>query len=434
MAFPCVDKIYDAGPRYCTGLAYLDDYLYVLYWGGWPNYDPQVHKLNPETYEKVAQWTAPYQACMASAICTDCESIYVGTSNRGSTGHHWPLHVYKIDPFTMTTIASFQGYGWTGDTSAITIRFDYKSQNLIVLDDRNIYRIWKLRQDLTEVMHKTAESGWPPSQWHAHDLTLLGDYFYVASGGTPGAIIKRRISDLEFIDYFEGTIDDPDDYIEGIFFNVCNDGRYIYTATYDYKEERPTRLIKVDPVDMLRCGTYYAGPGRMMAYGSYAYGDPMRIYMMLNGWDGVYWPDAQEGEVVLQVNPDGMVLTQEYVNWTGEWNDAYRAIGDGSRLHVGFWGGGGVGRSVFQFEETGDTRGTVGIGNKVILSTAEDKRAVEKISAPSVGDKGILIDTPSLRCFLPKSSVRVGNACEVQNATDRRFARKRTLAHTCSIP
>jgi len=370
MSFPTIDNIYAEGDRSCSGMAYLDPYLYVLYWGGWPAYDPKVHKINPITYEKIAEWTAPYQAAMASSICTDCEYIYVGTSNRGSTGHHYPLHVYKIDPATMTTVASFTGYGTTGDTSAVAIQFDFQSKRLIVLDDRNIYRIWKLKQDLTEEMHKDAESGWPPSQWHGNDLTLLGDYFFVASGGTPGEIIKRRISDLEMVDYFQGTFDDPDDYIEGIFFNICNDGHYLYTATYDYMEKRPARLIKVNPSDMTRVGTYYGASDELLAYGSYAYGG--KVYMLLYGRDGVYWPNQQEGEVVIQVDPTTMTRSARYVNWTGEWNSAYRAVGDGSRLHVGFWGDGGVFRSVLQFAESGaelcaPSCGLIALGDKVML-------------------------------------------------------------------
>jgi hypothetical protein len=244
-----------------------------------------------------------------------------------------------------------------------------------VLEDRHPYRIYKLKQDLTEEMRKDAETGWPPSQHFGNDLTILGDYCFIATGGTPGEIVKRRISDLEMVDYFQGTTDDPDDYIEGIFFNLCNDGEYIYTATYDYSEDRPTRLIKVNPSDMTRAGTYYGASDELMAYGSYSYGG--KVYMLLNGWDGVYWPDAQEGEVVLQIDPTTMTRTARYVNWTGEWNDAYRAIGDGSRLHVGFWGGAGVLRSVLQFAEHGTELcalcGKISIGDKVMLCPIGDR-------------------------------------------------------------
>ena len=367
MSFPTVDNIYTEGEPSCSGVVYLDPYLYVLYWGGWPAYEPKVHQINPVTYEKIGEWTAPYQAAMAKAICTDCEYIYVGTSNRGSTGNHHPLHVYKIDPDTMATVASWAGQA-TGDRWAEAIQFDFQSERLLVLDDKGRYRIIKLKQDLTVDMIKDAESGWPPSQYHGHDLTILGDYFYVASGGTPGEIIKRRISDLEMVDYFQGTTDDPDDYIEGIFFNICNDGAYLYTATYDYSEERPTRLIKVNPADMSRVGTYYGAATEMMAYGSCYYGG--KVYMLLYGWDGVYWPDQQEGEHVLQIDPATMGKTAEYVNWTGEWTDAVVGVGDGSRLHVGFWGESI--RGVLQFAEEGaelcaPTAGIVALGDKVLL-------------------------------------------------------------------
>ena len=369
MSFPTVDNIYTEGERSCSGLAYLDPYLYVLHWGGWPAYEPTLHKVNPDTYDKIAQWTAPYQSAFSQSICTDCEYIYVGTSNRGPTGGHHPIHVYKIDPDTMATVASWAGEA-TGDVWAESIEFDFQSERLLVLEDRHRYRINKLKQDLTEEMHKDAESGWPPSQWFGNDLTILGDYCYIATGGTPGEIVKRRISDLEMVDYFQGTTDDPDYYIEGIFFNICNDGHYIYTATYDYDESRPTRLIKVDPSDMTRVGTYYGAVDELMAYGSYAYGG--KVYMMLNGWDGVYWPDHQEGEQVLQIDPTTMTKTARYQNWTGDWNDAYKAVGDGSRLHVGFWGGSGVFRTVLQFAVSGTefcapTCGIAALGDKVML-------------------------------------------------------------------
>jgi len=274
---------------------------------------------------------------------------------------------YKIDPDTMATVASWAGQA-SGDAWAEAIQYDFQSERLLVLEDRNLYRITKLRpDDLSEEMHKDAESGWPPSQWHGNDLTILGDYFYVATGGTPGAIVKRRISDLEMVDYFEGTIDDPDDYIEGIFFNLCNDGEYLYTATYDYREERPTRLIKVNPLDMTRAGTYYGVATEMMAYGSCAYGG--KVYMLLMGWDGVYWPDHQEGEHVLQIDPTTMTKTAELVNWTGEWTDAVVGVGDGSRLHLAFWGESI--RSVLQFAEEGTPLcivcGKVAVGDKVFL-------------------------------------------------------------------
>ena len=369
MSFPTVDNIYTEGEPSCSGVVYLDPYLYVLYWGGWPAYEPKVHQINPVTYEKIGEWTAPYQAAMAKAICTDCEYIYVGTSNRGSTGNHHPLHVYKIDPDTMATVASWAGQA-TGDRWAEAIQFDFQSERLLVLDDKGRYRIIKLKQDLTVDMIKDAESGWPPSQYHGHDLTILGDYFYVASGGTPGEIIKRRISDLEMVDYFQGNPNDPDDYIEGIFFNVCNDGEYIYTATYDYSEERPSRLIKVDPSDMSRVGTYYGASDEVLAYGSYAYGG--KVYMLMYGWNGIFWsePGFEEGEQVLQINPATMAKTARYVNWDVDWNAAYRAVGDGSRLHVGFWGN--ASRGVLQFAEEGTelcvpTCGIVALGDKVML-------------------------------------------------------------------
>ena len=369
MSFPTVDNIYAEGPTgYGSGITYLDPYLYVLYWGGWPAYEPKVHKLNPETYEKIAEWTAPYQAAFAQSICTDCEYIYVGTSNRGPTGGHHPIHVYKIDPDTMATVASWAGQA-SGDVWAEAIQFDFQSERLLVLEDRGRYRIYKLRQDLTEEMRKDAESGWPPSQWYGNDLTILGDYCYIATGGTPGEIVKRRISDLEMVDYFQGAIDDPDDYIEGIFFNICNDGRYLYTATYDYREERPTRLIKVNPSDMTRAGTYYGASDELLAYGSYAYGG--KVYMLLYGWNGIWWnePGYAEGEVVLQIDPTTMTKTARYANWTGDWNSAYRAVGDGSRLHIVFWGQ--ATRSVLQFAEHGTglcaTCGKISIGNKVML-------------------------------------------------------------------
>ena len=430
MAFPCVDNVYTNGFGSCSDSAYIDPYLYVLYWGGWPSYDPKVYKLDPVTYEKIAQWTAPYQAAFGEAITSDCEYLYVGTSNRGATGQHHPLHVYKIDPDTMATITSWQGPGG-GDRWASALKFDFKTERLFLLDDVGRYQIYKLRKDLTLEMSIAAESSGPPWQWYGNDLTVLGDYFYVATGGTPGQIVKRRTSDLELVDWFTGYENEPDDYIEGIFFNVCNDGEFLYTATYDYSEYRPLRLIKVKPEDMSRWSTYYGSSDELMAYGSYYYGG--RVYITNYGWNGIYWdePGFAEGEVVLQINPDGMYETDRYMNWGVDWAYGWKGmIGDGSRLHVGM---SNPARSVLQFEVGGDTRSTVGIGNKVILSTAEDKRAVEKISVPQVGNRGMLINTPSRRCFLPEPSIRVGNACEIQSAKDRRFARKRTIAHTCGI-
>ena len=367
MAFPTVDNIYTQGDSACTGLVYLDPYLFALQYGGWPSYQPKVHKINPDTYEKISEWLAPAGAAFAQSICTDCEHLYVGTSNVGPTGGHHPLHVFKIDPATMTTIASWAGEP-TGDVWAEGMQFDFQSERLLVLEDRHPYRINKLKQDLTVDMVKDAESGWPPSQHFGNDLTILGDYCFIATGGTPGEIVRRRISDLEMVDYFQGNPNDPDNYIEGIFFNVCNDGEYIYTATYDYGEYRPTRLIKVNPSDMTRAGTYYGAADELMAYGSYAYGG--KVYMLLNGWDGVYWPHHQEGEVVLQIDPATMTRTARYVNWTGDYNDCSKAVGDGSRLHVGFWSR--TTRAIFQFAEPGAALcerpcGIVALGDKVML-------------------------------------------------------------------
>jgi len=127
MSFPTVDNIYTEGERSCTGLAYLDPYLYVLYWGGWPSYQPTLHKINPDTYEKIDEWAAPSGAAFAQSICTDCEYLYVGTSNVGATGHHHPIHVFKIDPETTTTVASWAGQS-TGDVWAEAIQFDFQSE------------------------------------------------------------------------------------------------------------------------------------------------------------------------------------------------------------------------------------------------------------------------------------------------------------------
>ena len=423
MSFPCVDRIYE-GENQTTGLVYLDPYLYVLYYGGWPTWSPSVHKIDPETYEKIGEWIAPGDAAMAMGICTDCEHVYVGTSNTGTTGHHWPSHVFKIDTETMTTIASFQGYGTTGDSSIRSIRFDFKTERLIALDDRYLYRTYKLRQDLTEEMHKDAESGYHPSQFNGYDLTILDDHFYVTTGGVPGEIVKRRISDLEMVDYFSGYLEEPDCDIEGLFFNICNDGEFLYVATYDYDEYRPTRLIKIKPSDMSRWSTYYGQSDELLAYGSYHYNG--KIYMLLYGWNGIYWgePGYERGEVILQIDASAMTETDRYVNWTGECNDAFRAVGDGSRLHVGFWGDEGVNRSVLQFAEEGAPDCIPWVGKKVILSSSKDKYFVEKIRATGIGDVGMLINAPSQKCFLPKVSIKAGDSCKITSFKDRHFARK----------
>ena len=371
MSFPTVDNIYTEGERSCSGVVYLDPYLYVLYYGGSPSYQPTVHKLNPATYEKIAQWTAPSGAAFAESMCTDCEHLYVGTSSYPSP--YRPIHVFKVDPVTMTTVASWTSPTYRSQQWAEAMAFDFNSNRLLVVEDGGGYsyhRIYKFTQDLTLEMYKDADDGSPPWQYFGDDITILGDHCYIATGGTPGQIAKRLISDLSLVDYFEGYDYDPDDYIEGIFFNVCNDGENIYTATYDYSEYRPTRLIKVNPSDMTRVGTYYGAADELMAYGSYAYGG--KVYMMLNGWDGVYSPNEQEGEQVLQIDPITMTKTARYQNWTGDWNDAYKAVGDGSRLHIGFWGGAGVLRSVLQFAEQGTelcapTSGIVALGDKVML-------------------------------------------------------------------
>lgn len=86
--------------------------------------------------------------------------------------------------------------------------------------------------------------------------------------------------------------------------------------------------------------------------------------MLLMGYDG-----SNQGEQVLQINPTTMARTARYQNWAGGWNSASPAVGDGSRLHVGFWDI--ATRSVLQFAEEGtplcEVCGKVAIGDKVFL-------------------------------------------------------------------
>lgn len=368
MAFPTVDNIYTLGETEVAGIAYIEPYLYTSSYGGYPSYQPKIHKINPETYAKIDEWAAPAGSCLSQSMCTDCEYLYIGMSSCPSP--YRPIHVYKVNPETMTTVASWTSPTYRNQQWAEGMAFDFNSNRLLVVEDGagySYHRIYKLTQDLVLETYKDANDGSPPWQYYGNDITIMGDYCYIATGGTPGEIVKRKLSDLSLVDYFDGTIDDPDDYIEGIFFNVCNDGEYIYTATYDYDESRPARLIKVNPSNMSRAGTYYGAATEMMAYGSYAYGG--KVYMLLYGWDGVYSPNEQEGEHVLQIDPTTMAKTAEYVNWTGNENDAYKAVGDGSRLHVGFWGI--ANRSVLQFAEEGSPLcvvcGKIAIGDKVFL-------------------------------------------------------------------
>jgi len=359
MSFPTVDNVYTEGENYAVmGMAYIDPYLYVLY------SNCKIHKINPETYAKISEWTAPSEAAYGGGMTTDCESLYVATS---SPSPYRPIHVYKINPETMATIASWTGEDYSsGQADAESIEFDFQSERLLVIEDgyqRVAYRIYKLKQDLTEEMHKDAGEG-PHSQYFGWDITILGDHCYIATGGTPGAIDKRSISDLSLLDYFEGHDYDPDDYIEGIFFNVCTDGLYLYTATYDYSERRPTRLIKVNPSNMTRVGTYYGADDELLGLGSYFYGG--KIYILIWHWSD--WEVIEEGEMILQINPLTMTRTARYINWTGNDNSSKEAVGDGSRLHIGF----GIStRSVLQFAEEGTPLcivcGKVAVGDKVFL-------------------------------------------------------------------
>ena len=427
MAFPCVDNVYTEGESAVSDMAYIDPYLYTVSFGSYPTWHPKVHKIDPETYEKIAEWTAPSGAALCHSMCTDCEYLYVGTSSYPSP--YRPIHVFKVDPETMTTVESWTSPTYRSQQWAEAMAFDFNSNRLLVVEDGagySYHRIYKFTQNLTLEMYKDADEGWPliPDLWqyHGNDITIMGDYCYIATGGTPGQIVKRKISDLSLVNYFVGTIDDPDDYIEGIFFNVCNDGEYIYTATYDYKEERPMRVIQIKSSDMSRWNTYYGQSDELMAYGCCAYGG--RIYAMLYGWNGIYWqePGYAIGEVIVQINPDGMGQTDRYVNWTMEYNSAYRAVGDGSRLHVGFWGQ--ATRSVLQFAEEGAPDCIPWVGNKVILSVSKDKYFVEKIRTTGIGDTGMFINTPSQKCFLPKASIKARDTCKITSFKDRYFARK----------
>lgn len=410
MSFPTVDAIYAQGESSTVfGMAYIDPYLYVLYWNG------KIHKINPETYAKISEWSAPSQAYGARCMCTDCEYLYVGTS---SPSPYRPIHVYKINPETMTTVASWTGENYSnGQAEAESIKFDFQSERLLVLEDgylRDHYRIYKLTQGLTEDMHKDAEEG-PHSQNVGNDLTIMGDNCYIATGGIPGAIDKRLLGNLSLLDYFEGYNYEPDAHIEGIFWNVCNDGEHVYTATYDYSEYRPTRLIKVNPSDMSRAATYEGISDELLSLGSYCYGG--KVYMLLYGWDG----GSNTGEIILQIDPTNMTRTARYVNWTGNDNSSRKAIGDGSRLHIGF----AIStRSIFQFAEEGAPECIPWVGKKVILSTSEDKYFVEKIKTTGVGDIGMLINTSSQKCFLPKVSIKTGDICKITSFKDRYFARK----------
>ena len=369
MSFPTVDKVY-AGESSVVDMAYIDPYLFTSSFGGWPSFNPKIHKINPVTYEKLGEWAAPAGSCLSHSMCTDCEHLYIGMSSCPSP--YRPIHVYKINPETMATVASWTGPTYRSQQWAEAMAFDFNSKRLLVVEDGSggsYYRIYKFKQDLTLEMYKDADDGSPPWQYFGNDITIMGDHCHIATGGTPGQIVKRKLSDLSLVDYFEGTTDDPDDYIEGIFFNVCNDGHHIYTATYDYMEERPARLIKVNPSDMSRVATYYGEDNvELMAYGSYAYGG--KVYMLLYGWNGLYNPDADYGEIIAQIDPSSMARIGSYVNWTGDYNASYRAVGDGSRLHVGFWGQ--ASRSVLQFAESGralcaPTSGIVALGDKVML-------------------------------------------------------------------
>ena len=373
MAFPTVDNVYTGGEvSGCTDMTYLKPYLYVLYYGNSPAYRPKVHKLNPETYEKVAEWLAPVAAHGGKCICSDGKYLYVGTSNAGSLRR--PIRVYKINPEMMTTVSSWAGASYSnGQAWSESLKFDSVTERLLVLEDgtRNnvgsssFYRIYKLKQDLTEDMHKDAGEG-PHSQYYGNAITIMGNNCYIATGDNPGAIDKRQISDLALLDYFEGNTS-PDEYIEGIFFNVCNDGEYIYTATYDYDEYRPTRLIKVNPSDMTRAGTYYGAVDELMAYGSLAYGG--KVYMLLIGLDG----GSNTGEQVLQIDPTTMTRTARYQNWAVDYNSCYAGAGagDGLRLHIGFWDV--PSRSVLQFAEvSAPPCGIVSVGDKVLLLPIEN--------------------------------------------------------------
>lgn len=341
--FPTLEATWTGavGENASYGQCYLDGYLYVVVWAT----PGKVIKIDPAIMTTVDSWTGTANQVSSRYVETDGTYIYVGCS---SAGGMWvpPSRVVKIDPTTMTTVGE-----WIGEDPP-PVWPDQCNPEKIVYDGTNIYVIINfngcarsarlVKIDPTTMMTIGQWDG-VGIQYGALGLTLFGNYAYVSCSDVPARIVKVDKATMTTISEWVGDISDGG-WIEGLIWGLTNDGTYLYAATYDYMEESPLRLIKIDVATMTSLDKYIGDPDEMLGISC--------IYESVN--NHVYiGPYGYPNDTIVRVDPSTMTKVDRWMR-TGDYHTImdFSISSNPKYLFASLWTSPG---SVLKFELPGPT-------------------------------------------------------------------------------
>lgn len=292
--FPTVDATWTGagGENYLYGACYLNGYLYVSLWLT----PAKVIKIDPATMATVDSWTGAADEKGCRKITHDGTYLYVGTCNTGYAVP--PCRVIKIDPSTMTKVSR-----WTGETYPS----GQSNPERLICDDTYLYALeyiisgsYKARVTKINKSTMVTDTEWnSAANYKGYDMTLMGDILYVSDSAQPANIEKVNKNTMTTV---SGTWVGDDADIEGIVWALTNDGTNIYASTYDWTENDPTRLIKINPSTMATISKYLGSATEICCF-SCTYINPY-VYMGLTDWS----PTRQ----ILQINPTTMTRVSKY--------------------------------------------------------------------------------------------------------------------------
>lgn len=297
--FPTLDATWigAAGENAPWGQCHLGGYLYVALW-----INPgQVKKIDPATMTTVATWTGAVNQVGGRPLGTDGTYIYVGVTS----GAMWdsPSRVVKINPATMTTVGEWVGevIGWHDQSNPEAIIYDAPYIYVTININGGVARVVKI-----DPVTMTTVSVWDGVgiQYSAKGLTIFGNHLYVPCSDVPARIVKVDKATMATVSEWVGDISDGG-YIEGLIWGVTNDGTYLYGATYDYGESAPLRLIKIDVATMTTIDKYIGDAQEWLAYSC--------IYDSFNNhiFIGTY---GYPNDVIIRVDPSTMTRVDRWVS------------------------------------------------------------------------------------------------------------------------
>lgn len=342
--FPTLEATWtgDAGEFYTKGVCYLDGYVYAPLWE-----DPgRLIKIDAATMTKVDEWIGTANQVAARCVETDGAFLYVGCSSAGGMWEN-PSRVVKINPATMTTVDE-----WVGEDPP-PVWPDQGNPERITYDGTYIYvtigfnmpsRAARLVKIDPATMATVGQWDGVGAQYTSFGHTMFDDYAYVSCGSVPARVAKVDKTTMTTVGEWVGDISDGG-WIEGLVFDVTNDGTYVYAGTYDYLESLvdPTRLIKIDPATMTTVSKYQGAADELFCMSTFHYNG--QVFMGL-----LYYPHS----MILRIDTATMTKVDRWEDVATEYTGAGFALGNPKFLYAGLWGGiGGQLAKVIKFELPG---------------------------------------------------------------------------------